>query len=228
MTEIKVKDKDIVVPGETLATGMDFLPASGTYREEDQIISSQLGIVSINKRLIRVIPLNGRYIPKEGDIVIGKVTNVGFGLWFVDIGYAYEAGLSIRDATSFIERGADLTKFYDFGEMLVAQVVKVNRSTIDLSTKGPGLKKLKGGKIIQIIPSKVPRVIGKQGSMISIVKEKTKCNILVGQNGRVWISGEDPKMELLATRAIIEIEKNAHKSGLTDHIVSFLDKESKK
>lgn len=228
MAELKIKDKDIVVPGEVLAIGMDYLPANGTYRDEEQIISSQLGIVSINNRLIKIIPLSGRYIPKEGDIVIGQVKNMGFGIWFIDIGYAYEAGLSIKDATSYIERGADLTKYYDFGEMVVAQVVKINRSTIDLTTKGPGLRKLTGGKIIQVTPSKVPRIIGKQGSMISIVKEKSKCNILVGQNGKVWISGPDPKSELLATTAIMEIEKNAHKSGLTDHIVSFLDKESKK
>ena len=33
MSEIKVKDKEISVPGEVLAVGMDVLPGAGTYRD---------------------------------------------------------------------------------------------------------------------------------------------------------------------------------------------------
>jgi len=230
MGKLNVKDKDIVVPGEELAEGMDHLPAAGTYRDGDKIIASQLGIVNIGGRLIKLIPLSGRYTPKAGDTVIGKVVNMSFSSWFIDVGYAYEGVLSLKDATSeYIDRGADLTRYYNFGDYVTCKIVKVNKSmAIDLSMKGPGLRKLIGGKIIEITPSKVPRVIGKQGSMINLIKEKTGCKISVGQNGLVWVQGESPENEMLATKAVEEIEKKAHIKGLTDEITKLLSKEKKK
>lgn len=227
MSLVNVKDKEVVVPGEELATGMDFLPSIGTFREDDKIISSQLGIANITGRVIKVIPLKGRYVPKAGDVVIGKVVNMSFSNWFVDVGYAYEAVLSLKDATSdYVEKGADLSKFFDFGEFIITKITNVSKSNmIDLTMRGPGLRKVKGGKIIYVDSLKVPRIIGKQGSMISIVKEKTNCRITVGQNGWVWVLGDDLKMEIIATKAIKKIEENAHKSGLTESIKKFLNEE---
>lgn len=227
MKDAFVKDKDIVVPGEELAVGMDFVPSAGTYREGDKVIASQLGMVNVSGRILKIIPLSGRYMPKAGDTVIGKVTNMTFSSWFVDIGYAYEAAISLKDATSdFIERGADLSRYFDFDDLLVAQVVNVTRSNaIDLSMKGPGLKKLRGGRLVFVNPSKVPRVIGKQASMINMIKEKTGCNITVGQNGWVWIQCSDPRKELVASNVISFIDDNAHRNGLTDEVAKLLAKE---
>lgn len=230
MGKLHVKEKDIVIPGEELADGMDYLPAAGTYRDGEKIIASQLGMISISGRLIKVMPLSGRYIPKAGDTVIGKVTNVSFSNWFIDVGYAYEGVMSLKDGTSeYIDRGADLSRYYDIGDYVVCKIVKVNKAmAIDLSMKGPGLRKLKGGKFVSVTPSKVPRIIGKQGSMINLIKEQTGCKVSVGQNGLVWIQGDDPEKESIATRAIEEIERKAHLSGLTDEITKFLSKEIKK
>ena len=226
MGELLVKDKDIVVPGEELAKGIDFLPAEGAFREKESIIASQVGLVSVNARLIKVIPLSGKYVAKRGDIVIGKIVDMSFNNWFVDIGCANEAALSVRDTSEYIDRGADLSRYYNFGDVIVAGVNKVTRSNIDLTMKGPGFKKVTSGKLIKVIPSKVPRIIGKLGSMVGMVKEQTNCRITVGQNGVVWLQGE-PENELLATRAIKMIDENAHKEGLTDEVKSFLEKEGK-
>lgn len=230
MGKLIVKDKDIVVPGEELAEGMDYIPAAGTYRDGDKIIASQVGVLNISGRLVKLVPLSGRYSPKVGDTVIGRVTNISFSNWFIDIGYAYEGVLSLKDATSdYIERGADLSKYYDIGDYVSCKITNVTKSmAVDLSMRGLGLRKLKGGKIISITSSKVPRVIGKQGSMINLIKEKTGCRISAGQNGRVWIQGDDPKKEMEAIRAIEMIDKNAHAQGLTDEITKFLSKEIKK
>ena len=112
--------------------------------------------------------------------------------------------------------------------MIAAQIVHVSGlKIIDLTTKGPGLRKLKGGKIIEVTPSKVPRIIGKEGSMINMIKEKTDCKITVGQNGRIWISGIDLKKEMIATEIIYKINDEAHIEGLTDKIQKLLDAEFK-
>src|SRR3989344_2494133 len=228
MSKLLVKDKDIVIPGEELAKGMDYLPNGGAFRDNDVIVSSQLGLVSINNRLIKVIPLTGKYIPRINDVVIGKIVDMSFNGWYVDIGCAYEASLMIRDASEFIDKGADLTQFYDFNDLIIAKVVKITRfSDINLSMKGPGLKKIKGGKIIDVTSSKVPRVIGREGSMVNLLKEKTNCKITVGQNGRIWIQGDNSDDELLATEAILKIESESHVDGLTDKIKLFLDGKKK-
>ncbi len=228
MGNILVKEKQVVVPGEVLAEGMDFLPANGAFREDDKVISMRLGLAFINGRLIKVMPLTGKYIPKKDDVVIGKVQDMNYSSWFIDIGYAQDAMMNMRDATSdFIERGAELSKYYDIGDYVVAKITNVTKSKmIDITMKGPGLKKLVGGRIVQVTPAKVPRIVGKQGSMVSMIKKYTDCQIIVGQNGRVWISGNNPDDEHLATQAILMIEKYSHVPGLTDKVKSFLEENS--
>ena len=229
MSEIMVKDKDISVPGETLAVGMDILPGMGTYREGEKIIANRLGLAMIEGRTIKLIPLSGRYIPKTGDTVICKVIDVGFNGWRLDTNSAYSAMLSMKDATSeFIARGANLTQYYDLGDYIVCKIVNVtSQKLIDVTMKGPGLRKLKGGRIIEVNTNKVPRIIGKQGSMVMMIKDATNCNISVGQNGVIWIDGE-PINELLAILTIRKIEKESHLTGLTDKIKEFLEKNGKK
>ncbi|MBN1156750.1 RNA-binding protein [Candidatus Woesearchaeota archaeon] len=225
MGELLVKEKDIVVPGDELATGMDFLPDSGAYRDNDKIIATRLGVVGVNGRAIRIIPLSGKYIPKKGDTIIGKVIDVTFTGWRIDTNSAYSAMLSSKDATTrFINRGADLTQYFNFGDYIVAKIITVtSQKLIDLTMKAPGLRKLGEGRVITVNPNKVPRIIGKNGSMVSLIKEATGCTIIVGQNGIVWLSGA-PEKELLAVNTIRMIEKNAHVSGLTEKVSEFLSK----
>jgi len=228
MSEIMVKDKEISVPGETLAVGMDVLPGSGTYRDGERIAANRLGLVAIDGRTIKLIPLSGRYYPKMGDTIICKVIDVSFSGWRLDTNAAYSAMLSMKDATSeFIQRGANLTQYYDLGDYIVCKIVNVtSQKLIDVTMKGPGLRKLKGGRIIEVNTNKVPRIIGKMGSMVMMIKDATKCNIVVGQNGLIWIDGE-PANELLAIQTIKKIEKESHTSGLTDKIKEYLEKNNK-
>ncbi|MEM3416380.1 MAG: KH domain-containing protein, partial [Candidatus Micrarchaeaceae archaeon] len=80
-------------------------------------------------------------------------------------------------------------------------------------------RRLFGGKIIDIRPSKVPRVIGSGNTMINQLIEGTKSNIIVGMNGRVWVKGGNIA---LATKAILRVEEEAHTSGLTERIKEML------
>ncbi len=223
MGELKVKEREIVVPGQELAKGMDFLPAGAAFREHENIIASQVGLVSVNGNVVKIIPLSGKYFPKVGDMVIGKVMDMSFNNWFVDIGYAYEAALSLRDVPEYVERSSDLSRYYNFDDMIIAKVTKVTKAmNIDLTMKESGLSKLIGGRFVFITPNKVPRVIGKSGSMVDMIKNATGCRITVGQNGRIWIKGTDPREENLAAMAIMKIEKESHIDGLTGKISKFL------
>jgi len=225
MSKILVKEREIVVPGEVVAEGMDYLPAKGILREGERLIASQIGMINVEGRLVKLIPLTGSYSPKRNDLVIGKVVNITFSGWIVDIGHSNLSMLSLKDGSNdFIEKTADLTQYYDFNDVIIAKITNVTKSNaIDLSMKWPGLMKLVGGIIIDIDPTKIPRVIGKQGSMISLIKTKTNCKIMAGQNGKIWIKGEEPKMELKVIEAINLVERESHIEGLTQIVEKFLE-----
>jgi exosome complex component RRP4 len=225
MSEIKANDKEVVVPGEVLAEGMEFLPSFGTYREGDKILASRLGLLNVDGKVLKLVPLSGVYHPKKGDTIICQVTEILMSGWRVDTNSAYSAVINMKDATSeFIPRGADLTKYFAIGDYIIGKIVNVtSQMLVDVSLKGPGLRRLGGGRIVKVNSNKVPRIIGKQGSMVSMIKDYTNCKILVGQNGIVWLSGEDPAKELLAVETIRKIEAEAHFSGLTDNIKVFLE-----
>jgi len=226
MSKLVVVEKQIVVPGEILADGMDFLPGKGTFREGENIIASRLGLVNASGRVVQIVPLAGKYLPKRDDTIIGVVKDMSYSSWFVDVGYPYEGSLSMKDATAeFIERGASLSDYFAVGDVIITKVANVTKEgNIDLTMKAPGLRKLNGGRVIEITPFKIPRVVGKQGSMIGLIKDKTGCTLFVGQNGRIWIRGSSPEAEKLATDAIYLIAEKAHTSGLTERVGEFLEK----
>ena len=224
-----IQDKAIVVPGETIATGMDYLPGKGTYRDGDDVVASRVGLLYVDGRTVKIIPLSGRYVPKKNDVIIGQVSDILVSGWLVDIDSAYNAMLSSKEATTeFIERGADLSHYFNIGDVIVAKISNVtSQNLIDLSTREPGLHKLRGGRIIKVNTNKVPRIIGKQGSMVTMVKQATNCRITVGQNGLIWLSGE-PEMELIAVDTIEYIDRNSHLSGLTEKVKALLEQKTGK
>jgi len=233
MTEEKTVKKEknkrkVVSPGEVVATGTNFLPGEGTKREGNEIIATRYGISETNDRLTRVVPLSGIYLPRKGNVVIARVKDITFNGWMMDINSPYSSFLSLAECRGFISKRDDLSLIFNYGDMVIAQVVGGKSRGVDLSTKDRGLHKLEDGLVININSNKVPRVIGKQGSMVNLIKDYTRCNVVVGQNGVVWIRGEKIEDELLAKEAVQMITKNALTDGLTDKMEDFLKKKTKK
>lgn len=144
MGELKVENKQVVVPGEIIATGMDYIPGQGTYREGETIRAMKLGLVVVAGRAVKIIALSGRYLPKSGDMIVGKIIDILLQGWRLDTNSAYSAMLPLKDATSeFIQRGADLTKYFEIGDWVSAKITNVtSQFLVDITTKGPGLRKI--------------------------------------------------------------------------------------
>ncbi len=223
MSEILIEERKIVVPGEVLAIGLDYVPGENTYREEDKIFSKVLGLAAVSGRVIKITSLAGPYMPTVGDKIIGRITDIAFSGWRVDTNTAYSAMLNVKDATTrFIKKEEDLSKILAIDDYIIVDIINVtSQRLIDVSMRELGLKKIQGGRIIEINSQKVPRVIGKKASMITLIKEKTGCEITVGQNGLIWILGS-PEGEAAAERAIKMIEEKSHLSGLTEQVEAFL------
>jgi exosome complex component RRP4 len=220
--------KQLVTPGEMLAEG-EYLPGENTYMEQNKIYASRIGLVDTDNKKVNVVALRAFYVPKMGDIIIGTVVEVGFNGWTVDIKAPYTALLRASDVLSrpFKPQNDELSAVLNAGDLIVAKIASYDRAHDPQLTVGePGLGKITRGQILEVTPTKIPRVIGRKGSMISMIKQETNCQIILGLNGVILVTGKTLEDEELAIKAIKKIEEESHTSGLTDRITQLL-KESK-
>jgi exosome complex component RRP4 len=217
-------DKWIVIPGDFLSDEVN-KAGEGTYVREGKVYSNLYGMVN-EKDKIRVVPLSGKYFPSTRDVIIATVSQITFSNWIMDIRSPYEGLLHISEYPKRIESG-DMTKCLNVGDSALVMVKEVTPSMkVELTMKDNRLKPIISGRIVEISPTKVPRVIGRNGSMISLLKSETNSNIFVGQNGLIWITGRERDMNK-AIETIRIIENEAHTEGLTDRISRFLKEDTK-
>ncbi len=194
-------EKKIVTPGELL---FDFPKRlSGAYVENGKTYSSVVGVLSEGF----FIPLRGRYAPFPGDLIVGVVMEERFSGYLVDVNAPFPGVLDSRD----------LRVEFRIGDLLVARVDSVDEVS-NLVLVDP--KKLLKGEVIEVGAVSVPRIIGRNNSMIDMVRNITKSEVFVGKNGRIFIKNGNAA---LAAEAVRKIADEAHTSGLTEKIKNFLE-----
>lgn len=225
-----VERRQLVAPGDLLAEG-DYLCGDNTYKSNGRIYAQKLGLAEVKGKRVSVVALKGPYMPRVGDVVIGRIVDVTLGGWLVDINSPYTAILSVPDATGkpFSPEMASLTKILPIGEIVVAKVTAFDRTRDPAITiRERGLGKVEEGALIDLTPTKIPRLIGRKGSMINMIKQLTGCEIVAGQNGKVLIRSRNLKMVDLVIQAIRMIEEQAHTTGLTDRIKRLIEEGKEK
>jgi len=234
--------REIVYPGQVISTDPEKIPGRGTIKENGKILSIFIGIKEEYGKYLNVVPLRGQiYTATVGDKIIGKIIERTPVKWILDINSNVEAILKPSDVMekekietkskrlSKREEETEIMKLFNVGDVLIVKVISGDRlSTPLLTTIGEGLGKLNDGIVLQIEVPKIPRIIGKQGSMINILKKYTNCKIFVAKNGRIWVRGKTFEYEQLLIEAIYKIEKESHTFKLTDRIEYYLKEEKKK
>ena len=217
-----------VIPGEVIITG-DYRSEQNTFTEGNRIISTIIGLSDIRDGGVRVIPLTGGYIPKDDDLVIGKIVSHSAMSWQVKINSCYDGMLPASDVfgRDFSSHADDLTSKLDTGDLIAARIVNADRTRDPLLTiSGRELGKIDSGELVEISPSRVPRLIGKRGSMIQMIEDATDSNVTIGQNGLLIVTCDDPNGLIKAIDAIQLIEEQAHVSNLTDRVNELLGSKS--
>src|SRR5207249_12020351 len=92
MMVIVAEPKQVVAPGELLAEG-DHLLGDNSFKVGTRLYSGCIGIFEVDGTRVTVIPLKGGYFARVGDLVGGRVVDVGLSGWTVDIGAPCEAML---------------------------------------------------------------------------------------------------------------------------------------
>ncbi len=220
MTDLMKDNRDFVLPGEEIVNSIDYLPGKNSFREGNSIYSKRIGLVNVKGRVISVIPLSGVYVPRPGDMVIGRIEDIHSAGWVIDINSVSDAFLPLSGVREFIDTTkTDLSRYYTVGDVIYGKINHANPHTIQISMQDPRAKKFRSGRIVPMSPSKVPRLIGKEGSMINMIKDASGCRINVGQNGMVWFEGDNEEKVIESIRII---EKEASLGGLTEKVSAML------
>jgi len=213
-----------VIPGDIIATG-PLRAEQNVYQDGDRIVATSVGISEIYENDVRVIPLTGTYVPKANDLVIGKVVGTSPLSWEFDINSPFIGFLPAQDVfgRDYSPTKDELRQRLDIGDLVAARVANFDRSRDPLLTvQDRDLGKIESGELVEISPSKVPRLIGKRGSMIQTIETATKAMITIGQNGWIVISCEDPEGLLKAIEAVKMVDTLAHTPNLTERVKSML------
>ncbi|MFA6268251.1 MAG: KH domain-containing protein [archaeon] len=200
--------KKLVIPGELISQERKRL-GNNVFVVDGKIYSKVLGITELDDEKASVVPLEGKYVPQQEDVVIGVVNRVVFA------GY----GVNINSFTeSFIPKSA-MREELKIGDLVSAKITSVN----ELREADLGFpRRMYGGDVVEVIPVRTPRLIGKNGSMLELLKQGTGCEIVIGKNGRVW--ARNGNIDLL--RKVVKfINDNSYKSNLTSSVEAFFKAE---
>lgn len=214
--------KRIVIPGELLSDNPS-LSGPGTYVSGGNVYASVCGLLA-QKGKLSVHPLSGPYLPKKNDLIIGYTTVITSSNWIFDINCPYEGLLHVMEYPLRVP-AEEMTQHFSVGDTVLLKVTDVNSEMkVELTYKDPVCRKLTKGRLHEVPYSKVSRIIGRSGAMISMLKAKTGCDIFVGGNGRIWMDGSSEDMDIL-TNALKKIEADARAPGLTDLTAAYIDEQ---
>jgi len=219
-----------VIPGDIITTS-PYRPNQNVILEGDRIIATTIGISEISDDSVNVIPLAGMYLPKSNDLVIGKVVSFSSLSWEVDINSCYAGMLPASDVfgRNFQPDTDQLTSKLDKGDLIAARIANFDRSRDPLITIGDReLGKIEEGELLRISPSKVPRLIGKHGTMIQTIEMATNASVTIGQNGFIIVSCENSDGLLKAKEAVRMVERLSHVDNLTEKVKLMLEPNSEK
>ena len=214
-----------VLPGDFITTAPLRLQ-NNVVLEGKRIISTTIGLSDVSDDSVRVISLTGVYLPKTDDLVIGTIQYIHGNSWFADINSCYQGMLLGQDVFG---RGSYPTKSemeerLSKGDIIFAKIANSDRQREPLiSIADQSLGKIDSGELVKISPAKIPRLIGKQGSMIQTIEGSTNATITVGQNGLIVVSCDETNGLLKALAAIRMVDEQAHLVNLTDKVKKMLE-----
>ena len=214
-----------VLPGDFITTAPLRLQ-NNVVLEGKRIISTTIGLSDVSDDNVRVISLTGVYLPKIDDLVIGTIQYIHGNSWFADINSCYQGMLLGQDVFG---RGSYPTKSemeerLSKGDIIFAKIANSDRQREPLiSIADQSLGKIDSGELVKISPAKIPRLIGKHGSMIQSIEGSTNATITVGQNGLIVVSCDETNGLLKALAAIRMVDEQAHLVNLTDKVKKMLE-----
>lgn len=235
-------DQLVVVPGEEITRGNGFLRGHGTFvaaldgpeegdgddddmqvieeegdgdGERVKLIASVAGVVTRINRLISVRPVQSRYNGEVGDVVIGRIVEVGNKQWKVDLGSRQPGKLmlgsinlpggALRRRT--LEDQLQMRSLFTENDLVSAEVSSFQHggSGVAIHTRSMRYGKLENGVLVQV-PSSLIKRLNQHFCTLP-------CGVdaIFGLNGRIWLTatrekGQDDVDKVAQSRMTDEME----------------------
>ena len=129
------KKRKVVIPGEVIVSGEDFLPGDGARRVGNDVVAVRFGLAEEAGRMIKVIPITGAFVPRRNNVVIGRVTDITFHGWLIDIDSAAAGFLPVEESQRFINK-SEMNQFLDSGDVVAAKIWSIKNRGIDFIIYG--------------------------------------------------------------------------------------------
>ncbi|KAK3363415.1 hypothetical protein B0T25DRAFT_442307 [Lasiosphaeria hispida] len=183
-------------------------------------VAGQL-VTDLRKNSMWVEYNGGRYIPSQGDLVIGQVARSATDLYFVTI-TPYTANASLPHLS--FEGASKKTRPQLLpGALVYARVTLANRhmdpelECVSATTgKAEGLGPLAGGMAFDVSLGLARRLLmarSREEGGVEVLEqlgaEGLAFETAVGRNGRVWVGSDSPKTVVLVGRALTETDEKA-------------------
>eukprot|EP00941_MAST-03F_sp_MAST-3F-sp1_P004740 g4740.t1 len=182
----------VTIPGESITEEEGLLRGHGTYVENGDLVSSVAGVVQQVNKLITVEKLQTRYNGNVGDVVIGRILEVGPKRWTVDVN-SYQNGVLMLSSV-ILPGGQQRRRTYEDqlamrdvfveGDLVSAEVQNFFADgAMSLHTRSLKYGKLENGILVKVAPSLVKRLKKHHVALTQISVE-----LIIGCNGFIWIT----------------------------------------
>lgn len=195
-------DVRIAVAGTSIASSHVFMKGHGTFlsSNSDEILSSMCGTVERVNKLISVRPARSRYAAEVGDLVIGRITEVGPKRWKVDINAKTDSALQLSSINlpGGIQRRKvesdelQMRNFFQENDLLVAEVqMMFQDNSSALHTRSLRYGKLKNGVLVTASPNLIQRL---KSHFVHLKDDELSLDVdlIIGLNGYIWIAKHFP------------------------------------
>ncbi|MCS7142734.1 MAG: hypothetical protein NZ920_02920 [Aigarchaeota archaeon] len=208
-----VRAGDLVVPGDEIS---DEVKRGGrnTYLLSGRVRASVFGVVVERNNKFEVIAVKGVYKPSKGDYVIGVVKDVKPNVIEVDLGEHIVATLRPSSQRRRTER-------LSIGDVIYARVKYSGLRGVILEYDA-SLRKIEKGLLVRVNPVVVAGLLDKRHGLLNVIRSEAGCNVNVGMNGVLVISGPSVDSELAVLSAIRSMEEDFTSPDLVDRVVAQL------
>ncbi len=221
VTNMTTNQRNVVLPGDVVGDSRS-VAGLGTKKVGDKLVAIVPGIRQESGERVQILPLRGHYEPRPGDVVVGIVTEANTGNWLVDVSAPWPAPMHVSEVPWRVDFG-ETTAYLKVGDAIWCKILFVDeQKKVQVTLKDRNLTKLEGGELLEVPVTTVARIIGKNGSMLNLLKGYVECWMSVGQNGRIWLNGTPDEVQL-ARKAIDAIVAHANEAGLTERISAMLE-----
>lgn len=160
------------------------------------MVSSVCGFVERVNKLISVRPLNSRYQGEVGDVIVGRITEVGDKVWRVNVNSRQDAMLMLSSVN--LPGGAQrrrtdadslqMRNFFQENDLISAEVQKLNHEGgINLHTRNDKYGKLTNGQFVRVPALSIKRCKQHFHAL------ECGVDVILGNNGHVWVTSTDPE-----------------------------------